>query len=42
MLALTEQELRSQGIVLELDLTEGLPGVAGDRVQLQQVFLNLS
>jgi PAS domain S-box-containing protein len=40
-LALTEQEVRSQGIVLELDLADGLPEVAGDRVQLQQVLLNL-
>ena len=39
--ALTEQELRRQGIVLELDLADGLPQVAGDRVQLQQVLLNL-
>jgi PAS domain S-box-containing protein len=41
MVALTEQEMRSQGIVLELRLTDGLPEVAGDRVQLQQVLLNL-
>jgi len=40
-LALTEQELRIQGIVLELHLADGLPEVAGDRVQLQQVLLNL-
>ena len=39
--ALTEQELRRQSIVLELRLAEGLPEVAGDRVQLQQVLLNL-
>jgi PAS domain S-box-containing protein len=39
--ALTEQELRRQGIVLELHLADGLPQVAGDRVQLQQVLLNL-
>ena len=41
MVALTEQELRRQEIVLELDLADGLPAVAGDRVQLQQVLLNL-
>ncbi len=41
MVALTEQELRRQDIVLELDLADGLPAVAGDRVQLQQVLLNL-
>jgi len=39
--ALTEQEVRRQGIVLEQHLGEGLPEVAGDRVQLQQVLLNL-
>jgi PAS domain S-box-containing protein len=39
--ALTEQELRRQGIVLELRLADGLPDVEGDRVQLQQVLLNL-
>ena len=41
MVALTEQELRRQDIVPELELADGLPAVAGDRVQLQQVFLNL-
>src|SRR4030095_7591976 len=41
MVALTEQELRRQDIVLKLDLADGLPAVAGDRVQLQQVLLNL-
>ena len=41
MLALTEQELRSHDIVLETRLDGTLPGVMGDRVQLQQVLLNL-
>jgi PAS domain S-box-containing protein len=41
VLALSEHELRSHHIVLETRLAEGLPVVAGDRVQLQQVFLNL-
>jgi PAS domain S-box-containing protein len=41
MLALTEQELRSHDIVLETTLDSTLPHVTGDRVQLQQVLLNL-
>ena len=41
VLALTEQELRSHDIVLETTLDDTLPHVKGDRVQLQQVLLNL-
>lgn len=41
VLALAEHELRSQDIVLRTDLQSNLPRVAGDRVQLQQVLLNL-
>src|SRR4030095_8349938 len=41
MLAFTEQELRSHNIVLETRLHSTLPQVTGDRVQLQQVLLNL-
>jgi signal transduction histidine kinase len=41
VLALTEQELRSNDIVLETTLDSTLPHVTGDRVQLQQVLLNL-
>ena len=41
VLALTEHELRSHDIVLRTDLRRPLPRVAGDRVQLQQVLLNL-
>jgi C4-dicarboxylate-specific signal transduction histidine kinase len=41
VLALTEHELRSHDIVLRTDLRGTLPRVAGDRVQLQQVLLNL-
>ena len=41
VLALTEHELRSHDIVLQTQLGEALPRVAGDRVQLQQVLLNL-
>ena len=38
---LTEHELRSHDIVLRTELDATLPRVAGDRVQLQQVLLNL-
>jgi PAS domain S-box-containing protein len=41
VLTLTERELRSQGIVLRTELRPALPRLAGDRVQLQQVLLNL-
>jgi PAS domain S-box-containing protein len=35
-------ELRRQGVETTLDLAGGLPEVMGDRVQLQQVFVNLA
>jgi signal transduction histidine kinase len=41
VLAFTEQELRSHDIVLDTRLDSTLPQVTGDRVQLQQVLLNL-
>jgi signal transduction histidine kinase len=41
VLALTERELRSQAIVLRTELRPALPRLAGDRVQLQQVLINL-
>jgi PAS domain S-box-containing protein len=41
VLALMDHELRSHDIRLRTDLDRTLPGVAGDRVQLQQVLLNL-
>jgi C4-dicarboxylate-specific signal transduction histidine kinase len=41
VLAFTEQELRSHDIVLETRLDSTLPQVTADRVQLQQVLLNL-
>jgi PAS domain S-box-containing protein len=41
VIALTQQELRANRIVLATMLAEGLPAVAGDRIQLQQVLLNL-
>ena len=41
VVALAEHELRGHHIVLRTDLDDALPPVAGDRVQLQQVLLNL-
>ena len=41
VLTLAERELRSQGIVLRTELRSALPRLVGDRVQLQQVLLNL-
>ena len=41
VIALTRNELRLSGTSLQTHLTEGLPLVVGDRIQLQQVMLNL-
>jgi PAS domain S-box-containing protein len=41
VLALAEHELKTHDVVLRAELAPKLPGVAGDRVQLQQVLLNL-
>jgi PAS domain S-box-containing protein len=41
VIALTQYELRRNDIVLKTRLTDGLPRVQGDRVQCQQVLLNL-
>lgn len=41
VLALTDHELRKHDIVLRTELDGTLPPVVGDRVQLQQVLLNL-
>ncbi len=41
IIALTHGEVAKQGITLRTQLAEGLPGIHGDRVQLQQVVLNL-
>jgi signal transduction histidine kinase len=40
-IALTRSELRLSGTSLRTHLTEGLPLILGDRIQLQQVVLNL-
>jgi PAS domain S-box-containing protein len=41
VLALTDRELSENGVLLERKLAKALPHVLGDRVQLQQVLLNL-
>jgi C4-dicarboxylate-specific signal transduction histidine kinase len=41
VIALTRAEVSSNGVSVRTQLTEGLPRVQGDRVQLQQVLLNL-
>ena len=41
VIELTADEIRRNGIVLRTELADGLPPVHGDRVQLQQVLLNL-
>jgi signal transduction histidine kinase len=41
VIALAQQELRSNSIVLATLLSNDVPPVLGDRIQLQQVLLNL-
>jgi PAS domain S-box-containing protein len=41
VIALAQHELRCNDVLLETQLSEDLPLVQGDRVQLQQVLLNL-
>ena len=41
VLELTVTALRSRGVVIETQLSAALPKVLGDRVQLQQVIMNL-
>ncbi len=41
VIALTRNELRSNGTSLQTRLADGLPPVEGDRIQLQQMMLNL-
>jgi PAS domain S-box-containing protein len=41
VMALAEREVRRSGITLQTDLAEHVPPVVADRVQLQQVILNL-
>jgi len=41
VIALARSEMRKQGVSLQTDLAPDLPLIEGDRVQLQQVVLNL-
>ena len=41
VIALTQAEVLRNGISVQTELAEGLPLIQGDRVQLQQVILNL-
>ena len=41
VIALTRSELRGSGTALQTQLADGLPLILGDRIQLQQVMLNL-
>jgi C4-dicarboxylate-specific signal transduction histidine kinase len=41
VIALTQSELQKNGVSLQVRLADGLPLVQGDRIQLQQVILNL-
>jgi signal transduction histidine kinase len=41
VIALSLSELQGSGVVLRAELADDLPSVTGDRVQLQQVVLNL-
>ena len=38
---LLQSEIRRQRVVLKVELAAGLPSVRGDRIQLQQVLMNL-
>ncbi len=41
VIALTNGEVAKHGVSVEIQLTEGLPLIQGDRIQLQQVIINL-
>jgi C4-dicarboxylate-specific signal transduction histidine kinase len=41
VIGLTRSEMSKNGIFVQTRLTDGLPSVRGDRVQLQQVMINL-
>ncbi|HEY5022626.1 MAG TPA: ATP-binding protein, partial [Gemmatimonadaceae bacterium] len=41
VIALSSSELQRNRVILQLELADNLPRVTGDRVQLQQVILNL-
>jgi signal transduction histidine kinase len=41
VIALTRSEVMRNGVSLQIELAEGLPLIRGDRIQLEQVMLNL-
>jgi len=41
IIGLTRSEMSKNGILTEMQLAKGLPRISGDRVQVQQVILNL-
>src|SRR3984957_7945999 len=41
IVALTLNDLQRNGVIVQTELAEDLPNVSGDRIQLQQVVLNL-
>jgi PAS domain S-box-containing protein len=41
VLALVKDQLTSQSVALQLELSDGVPEISADRIQLQQVLLNL-
>jgi signal transduction histidine kinase len=40
-ITISQGALKKGGVSVEAELTDGLPSIVGDRIQLQQVFLNL-
>jgi signal transduction histidine kinase len=41
VVSLTQSEIQKSGVVLKMNLAVDLPRILGDRIQLQQVILNL-
>jgi C4-dicarboxylate-specific signal transduction histidine kinase len=41
VVSLTHSEIQKSGVVLKMNLAGGLPGMLGDRIQLQRVILDL-
>jgi signal transduction histidine kinase len=41
VIEVTRSELLQNGVSLQIELAKGLPAIRGDRIQLQQIVLNL-